>query len=360
MMLHEVQRLATSGARAVEPFTHEGAVYLAVPQLAADIPGQPPALTVGNSDVETLVFRWERGAFVEHQRLKVPGGEDAEFFAIGERRFLATASLRSGSGPYRMDPPSEIFELRAGRFEPFQSVPGKAAKQWRHFRLGDRHFLALAQGVVLGPPGAPNPKSCIFEWNGERFAHFQDVASAWGYNWEFMEVGNVALLAYADHVEPSRLLRWTGKSFERFQDLQGRSGRAFCHFRAAGESWLAFANLHDDSLLYRWSGDGFVLHQKLSGPGGREFEWIADGEAGHLVQVNFIHGTREAPQPVLQSVVYAWRGKAFEVAESFDTTGGTDAAAFDADGVRYLAVSNSLDESLRFRADTRIYRFTPR
>ena len=29
------------------------------------------------------------------------------------------------------------------------SIPTFAAKQWRHFAIGERHFLALAQGVVM-------------------------------------------------------------------------------------------------------------------------------------------------------------------------------------------------------------------
>ena len=65
---------------------------------------------------------------------------------------------------------------------------------------------------------------------------------------------------------------------------------------------------------------------------------------------------REAPQPVLESFVHGWGGERFEVVARFGTSGGTDAAAFAVDGVRHLAVSNSLDASLRFRADTCIYR----
>jgi len=357
-LLREVQRLATTGARAVEPFSHGGEHYLAVPQLAADHPGQPAAITAGNSDVSLIVYRWTDGLFAEHQRLPVPGGEDAEFFAIGERRFLATASLRAGAGPYEMRIQSTVFELRGDRFEPFQSFDTYAAKQWTHFAIGDQHFLALAQGVALPGAQGENRRSAIFCWDGERFAPIQEVSSAWGYNWLHIEVGGEHLLAYADHAEPSRLLRWNGRLFEPFQSLDGASGRAFCAFGSAGEQWLAFANLHADTLLYRWSGTRFVPHQTLSGPGGREFEWLpgstADAE-GRLVQVNFIHGTREAPRPSLRSFIHAWRADRLEVVDSFATSGGTDAAAFTIGGKRYLAVSNSLGADVRFRADTLVY-----
>jgi hypothetical protein len=104
------------------------------------------------------------------------------------------------------------------------------------------------------------------------------------------------LLALADHLEPSRLLRWNGANFETFQVLEGGSGRAFCFFQAEGASWLVFANLHGDTVLHRWNGQQFEKRQTLSGPGGREFEWLRDvdaGDRGCLVQVNFIQGTRQ-------------------------------------------------------------------
>jgi EPTP domain len=121
--LTAVGRLQTSGARAVEPFHIDGALFVAVPQLAIDIPGQTPDINGGDSDTSLLVFRADNGGFVEHQRLDAPGGEDAEFFRIGGRKFLATASIRTGHGPYEFGTESLIFEWRTGRFEPFQAIP---------------------------------------------------------------------------------------------------------------------------------------------------------------------------------------------------------------------------------------------
>jgi len=42
--------------------------------------------------------------------------------------------------------------------------------------------------------------------------------------------------------------------------------------------------------------------------------------------------------------------------EQFPTFGGTDLAAFEIDGRKYLAVANSLSAEVRFRADSKIYR----
>ncbi len=351
------QSLETSGARAVEAFVHDGEQYLAVAQLAKDVSGRPAQMNGGDSNVDAIVYRWNGGRFVEHQRLPVPGGEDVEFFRIGDRAFLATASLRTGSGPYELNAQSVLFELEDGHFVPYQAFSTFAAKQWKHFRIGDRHFLALAQGVIIEGQVARHPsQSCIFEWNGAQFAPFQDVPSAWGYNWAYFEVGGQSLLAYADHAERSRLFRWNGRKFEALRDFEGASGRAFCFFRAGGESWLVFANLLEDTVLYRWVGGEFGRERSLSGPGGRELKWFELAGSGYLVQINFLHGTRESPQTALQSFVMRHENGQLSVVESFPTLGGTDAAVFQVDGCSYLAVANSLTEAVRFRADTNVYR----
>jgi hypothetical protein len=356
-LLRLVQRLETSGARAVEAFAHAGTQYLAIAQFARDVPGRAAQMNGGDSDVDTLVYRWQDGQFVEHQRLSVPGGEDVEFFRISDRAFLATASLRTGADPYDLNSHSTLFEFVDGRFVAFQSFPTFAAKQWKHFTIGDRHFLALAQGVTIDGVSPVHPsQSCLFEWDGSRFVPFQNVPSAWGYNWEFFDVGGQLLLGYADHIEPSRLLRWNGTKFENFQYLDGRSGRALCFFETEYDSWLAFAKLHEESLLYRWVDNRFARQQTLSGPGGREFEWFENAGAGYLVQVNFLHGSREAPQTALLSTLYEYVNRAFAIVDRFSTLGGTDATAFKVDDQPYLAVCNSLTADVRFRVDSNIYR----
>jgi len=350
-----IQSLHTTGARAAESFVHQGVRYLVIPQLAADVEEQPPLMTMGNSDIEALVYKWTDGRFSPLQELPVPGGEDAEFFRIGDRAFLATASLRTGSGPYDLNADSTIFELQNGKFEPFQGIPTFAAKQWKHFRIGDRVFLALAQGAVLeGAEPRHSPVSVIFEWTGDKFEEFQRIPSAWGYNWLFFEHAGERFLAYADHIEGSSILRWNGSDFEPFQALAEQTGRAFCFFENGGKAWFVFACLHDDTVLYVWDGGRFVRHQVISGPGGRELRWLADEQ--RLVLVNFLHGSREKPIPSLQSALYRFTGGELIVDEAFPTLGGTDATAFEQDGQRYLVVTHSLSADVRFRTESKVYR----
>lgn len=191
-VLTERFRLATSGARAVESFDLDGFSYLAIPQLALDAPGTPAGMNGGDSDTDLLLLRREDvgdGEYAEYQRIPAPGGEDAEFFTIKGRAYLAVASIRSGHGPYEYETDSFVHRWNGEAFEPFQLFPGFAAKQWRHFVIGDRHFLALAQGVALPHLQERNRPSVIFEWSGGRFVPFQEIPSAWAYNWHHFTAG---------------------------------------------------------------------------------------------------------------------------------------------------------------------------
>jgi hypothetical protein len=356
-MLAEHQRLATSGARAVLAFHTDGELRLAVPQLAVDIPGAPPYMNGGNSNIDMLLYRWSGGRFIEDRPLPVPGGEDAVFFQIGGVEFLATASIRTGSGPYDLNADSVLYRRVGAGWEAFQSFPTFAAKQWHYFAVGNRHFLALAQGVTIDGAVARNPRrSCIFEWDGNKFIDFQTLDGGWGYNWVDFEIDGQHFLGYADHTSPSGLMTWNGKSFAPFQELAPRGGRAYKFFRADGDAWLAFANLTGESFLYRWHAGRFVSHQSLGGPGAREFALARTAQALYLVKINFIHGTPAAPKTDLRSCIFQWKQGQLVVVEEFPTSGGTDAAVFAADGQFYLAVANSLSRDIRFREDTVIYR----
>lgn len=355
-LLRQVQTLSTSGARAVEIFTDDGAICLAIPQLAYDVPGTVPHMNGGDSDTEMLLLRWDGSGFGETGRLPAPGGEDAEHFIIDGVAYLATASARAGRGPYEPNTVSTIYRRDAGGWQVFQRIPTFFAKQWRHFVIEGRHFLALAQGVTIDTAVAVNPRaSAIYAWNGTRFESFQVIEGLWGYNFHHVEIDGRHLLAYADHVGPSGLLAWTGLGFEPFQTFSDKGGRAFATMWIDGELQLAFANIHGPSTVYSWDGAGFVELQQFLGAGGREFAHRVVGGVPYLVLVNFIEGTPQAPRTDLTSHLYRWNGGQWAVAESFPTFGATDAAFFESGGVTHLVVTNSLTADVRFRQDAVVY-----
>ena len=362
--LELVQALPTSGARAAAAFTIGNRQFLAIPQLAEDIPGAPRGMNLGNSDVQLIIYHMNKDYhFEECQRLPVPGGEDAEFFSIEGRHFLATASLRSGKGPYNLeDIVSVIFEWQDEKFIPFQTIPTFAAKQWRYFTFADRHFLALAQGVTV--PGLQSkipPESVIFEWDRSTnaFHHFQTVPSAWGYNWLHFSLAGHEFLAYADHKMPSIILRWEEGHFNHFQTLGDEStlGRAFCFIETKDEALLAFANIGGDSLIYYWDGTEFQIRQRLEEPGGREWALFRQGDETFVAHIRFITGTPHAPHTALQSSIYRIEAGQLVPIASFPTLGGTDVTAITVNGEIWLVACESLDKDQQFRVDSHIYRF---
>jgi hypothetical protein len=357
-LLVEHQRLATSGARAVVPFTLAGTQYLVVPQLAVDVPGTSAHMNGGDSDIGAPIYRWHLGGWIQDGVLPLNGGEDAEFFNFGNESYLVTAGARSGRGPYRYNIDQVLYKWRNGSWAPIQTFAAFAAKKWHFFRIGRRAFLALAQGVTLNHVEATNPRtSRIYEWNGRQFADFQILEGLWGYNWESFEIAGQSFLAYADHIGESIVLVWNGSSFSPLQSFCEKGGRCFRYFTADNDHYLAFANIQGDSALYRWAGKQFSPCQRLSGPGGREFCVVRTKSGLYVLQVNFIQGEPSAPRTNLLSYIFKWTGGKLVLVEEFPTAGATDAAVFSVDGKLYVAVSNSLTVDVRFRTDTIIYRF---
>ncbi|SDG03551.1 EPTP domain-containing protein [Lentzea fradiae] len=351
------QHLATSGARAAHLFHTSRGLHLVVPQLAEDVPGRAPDMNGGNADVDAIVYRWENEQFVEVNRLPSPSGEDALTFHSGGKHYLAFANLRTGQGPYETDVHSLIYrEDEDGEWIVDETLPTFGAKQWHHFSIGDREFLALAQGLTmpgLTPKG--HGRSVIFERVDGRWKEFQVLGGRWGYNWAHFRIAGQDFLAYADHVTPSVVYRWDGESFIPYQTFAEKFGRSFLHFSQDGEEWLAFACINGDSTLYRWNGELFEPHQSLGGLGGREFTLFRHGGGLFLVRVCFIEGRPPVARTDLMSQLYKWADGKFEVVEEFPTFGGTDAGFFEAGGKTFLVVANSLTPDVRFRQDSVVY-----
>ncbi|HEX3713803.1 MAG TPA: hypothetical protein VHV09_13510 [Trebonia sp.] len=362
VILTETQRIPTSGARAAEHVPVAGFDLLAIPQLARDIPGAPPGMNGGDSDTELLLMRRHDRMYVPWLTLPAPGGEDAEFFTVGDRSFLAVASIRTGAGPYDFEAKSRIFEWQGGRFVPFQDVPTFAAKQWKHWEVDGRHFLGLAQGVIP-PPGhrdagqghTANRDSVVYEWTGESFDEFQRIPSRWAYNWHAFQACGEFFVAHAEHAGPSVLYRWDGVKLQPQQTLAAESGRAFASFTDDdGVTYLVVACIAAPSRVLRLDGGRFTEAQVLDGLGAREVKVARCAGRTLVIRINFILGTPADPQPALDSQVYEWDGGKLREVATVPTCGGTDVAVItheDDDAVE-LVVTNSLTPELRFAAQT--------
>jgi hypothetical protein len=352
--LTEVQRIPTSGARAVEPVPVAGFDLLAIPQLARDTTDGPPGMNGGDRDTDLLMLRRHGGQYVPWAALPAPGGEDAEFFTIADRSFLAVASIRTGAGPYDFHATSQILEWRGGRFLPFQDVPTFAAKQWKHWKAAGRHFLGLAQGA-LAPGAEGHQDSVVYEWTGESFAEFQRIPSRWAYNWHAFPADGEFFVAHADHAGPSVLYRWDGERLRPHQVLAEASGRAFADFQGDdGATYLVVACIAAPSRVLCLQDGRFTETQVLDGLGAREVKVARCGGQTLVIRINFILGTPADPQPALDSQVYQWDGGKLHEVATFPTCGGTDVAVIphEDDNAVELIVTNSLTPELRFAAQT--------
>ncbi|HEY2701988.1 MAG TPA: hypothetical protein VGJ45_41500 [Pseudonocardiaceae bacterium] len=355
--LTEWCRIPTSGARAVAPFDIGGLSLLAVPQLARDIPGEPAHMNGGDPDTDLLILRRNETGYHSFQTVPAPAGEDAEFFRVGDRAFLATASIRAGQAPHDFATESTIYEWTGRNFEPFQRIPTFAAKQWRYFTVAGHHFLALAQGIAVPATEDRNRASRIFRWSGESFEPFQEVPSRWAYNWHAFSFGGNDFLALADHVDPSRLYRWDGSAFVPDQILAEQYGRAFATFHADSEDYLLVGCITGASRLLRRNGCRFAGAQVLDGQGAREFAVLSTGSDIYVVRVNFILGTPAAPITALTSQLYQWQHGKLVTVQEFPTFGGTDVAVTSDEHGPLVIVSNGLSADVRFATDTVVYRF---
>jgi hypothetical protein len=353
--LIEQQRIATSGARAVTSFRVDGMDLLAIPQLAVDVPGEAAGMNAGDSDTEVMVLRLVGDRYERYAAIPGPGGEDAEFFRIGDRSFLAIACIRTGSGPYEFHTDSLIYEWRGGAFQLFQKVATFAAKQWKHWTVESRHFLGLAQGIAL-PGAGDNRDSVVYEWDGSSFVEFQTIPSSWAYNWYPLEIDGELFVAHADHAGPSILYKWSNDRLVRHQQLISAGGRAFAHFERDGALYLIAASIAEPPRVLCWSGSTFDTTQELEGAGARELSVVEVEGQLLVIRVNFITGTPAAPEPSLRSQIYAWRDDALYVVADFPTVGGTDVDVLDvAPAEVRFAVSNGLSADVRFASESVIY-----
>ncbi|MBH3429074.1 hypothetical protein [Pseudomonas alkylphenolica] len=356
-ILVPVQQLPTHCARCVQPFHMADQLYLAVAQFARDIPGESPGMHAGDSNVATRLYQWAAAGFTPVDDIPSFGAEDAEYFVIDGRQFLAIANIRSGIGPYQHDVESVIYTRDDDRWLAFQHVESFGAKQWRHFEIEGQHYLALAQGILVPGLETHHPAtSRIYRWNGEDFEVFQVLEGRWGYNWTHVEHRGRHFLAYADHLLHSPVLEWRDGRFEPWLEMAEEGGRAFAFFDVEGELLGVFASISGRTVLGTFSDQGFDLRQDLGGPGGRELALLEHEGQRYLARVAFITGGREAPQTVQESELFHWRKDRFHKVAGFTTHGGTSAAWFLADGHPHLVVANSLSPQVRFSNDCQVYR----
>uniref|UniRef100_A0A8D2DSE1 Thrombospondin type laminin G domain and EAR repeats n=1 Tax=Sciurus vulgaris TaxID=55149 RepID=A0A8D2DSE1_SCIVU len=250
-------------------------------------------LCVGGQWVSVLAGRAKLDYLEEHQRL--PTGSETlglEVFGIpGVGLFVAAAHRKATSA---------IYKWTDGKFVSYQSIRTHQAQSWRHFTIGRKIFLAVAN---FGPDEKGQEFSVIYKWSHRKlkFTPYQRIATHSARDWEAFEVDGEHFLAVANHREGD--------------------------------------NHNINSVIYKWSPRArlFEANQTIATSGAYDWEFFRVGPYSFLVVANTFNGTSTR----VHSHLYIWLLGSFRLFQSFLTFGAADWEVFRIRDRVFLAVANS-------------------
>eukprot|EP00039_Didymoeca_costata_P025394 m.13171 g.13171 ORF g.13171 m.13171 type:complete len:741 (+) comp4800_c0_seq1:190-2412(+) len=245
------QRIPTLAANQVEHFTIDGSQFLAV-ALGLD--------KHGNADCDSVIYRWNGTYFEDYQHVRANSTTDVEFFTIGETNYLVFASFTAGNLIFEVD--SIVFAWNGSYFEEFERIGTSGARSVDYFNIDGKHFLAFANKFRNGQAGNSIP-STIFQFNGDGFELFQEIATFQGSHLKHFEVNGNNYLAIANFKNGgtwginSFIYQWNGTEFIWNRNIRGDGAVAWEHFTINNVNFLLLANhyLHAyeiKSPLYMW------------------------------------------------------------------------------------------------------------
>uniref|UniRef100_A0A8C6AJW4 Thrombospondin type laminin G domain and EAR repeats n=1 Tax=Monodon monoceros TaxID=40151 RepID=A0A8C6AJW4_MONMO len=250
-------------------------------------------LCVGSEWVSVLAAK-ERLEYVEEHQSLFTNSETLgiEVFVIpGAGLFVATANRKTTSA---------IYKWADGKFSSYQDIPTHQAQSWRHFTIGKKIFLAVAN---FEPNEKGQEFSVIYKWSQRRrrFTPYQRVLTHGARDWEAFEVSGEHFLAVANHREGSD------------------------------------HNIY--SVIYKWSPGArlFEANQTVATSGACDWEFFMVGPYAFLAVANAFNGTSTQ----LQSHLYVRLGGSFQLFQSFLTFGAADWEVFHIGERVFLAVANS-------------------
>uniref|UniRef100_A0A673H2G5 Thrombospondin-type laminin G domain and EAR repeats a n=1 Tax=Sinocyclocheilus rhinocerous TaxID=307959 RepID=A0A673H2G5_9TELE len=248
------QNISTFKAQAWKQFTIGRKMFLAVSN------------SVGPADGErelSVIYRWsnKRLKFVRYQTLETHSARDWEAFHINNEAFLAVANHRTENGNHNIDsivykwnPGTKTFEINqtistSGAYD-WEFFTTFGATDWEMFQIGNRVFLALANGHMLCErgPSLYTINSTIYELDmtTKMFLKFQDIVTYSAVDWEFFSVGDEHFLVVANSYD--------GSSYSL------------------------------NSVIYRWQGyEGFVPVHRLPTIGCSDWEFFTSAEGSYLM-----------------------------------------------------------------------------
>ncbi|CAH1789672.1 unnamed protein product [Owenia fusiformis] len=159
--------------------------------------------------IDSTLYVWQSGQFVQFQTFETTGATDWEHFRIGYDHYLAVANAFN-YGPQNFENRdtytcnSTIYKLNRVKkqFERYQTILTHSAIDWESFRIGDDHYLALSN-AQNEPENSPSEKtSVIYRWRGvEKFVEERKLYTFPSTDWETFRTGGITYLVYANAKE---------------------------------------------------------------------------------------------------------------------------------------------------------------
>ncbi|XP_045357113.1 thrombospondin-type laminin G domain and EAR repeat-containing protein isoform X2 [Leopardus geoffroyi] len=178
-------------------------------------------VAAANRRATSAIYKWTDGKFASYQNIPTHQAQSWRHFTIGKKVFLAVANFEPNDKGQEF---SVIYKWsqRKLRFTPYQRVPTHSARDWEAFEMAGEHFLAVANHRE---GDNHNIDSVIYKWNPRTrlFEANQTIATSGAYDWEFFTVGPYSFLAVANAFNGtstkvhSHLYVWLLGSFQLFQ-----------------------------------------------------------------------------------------------------------------------------------------------
>jgi hypothetical protein len=238
------QRLPTSGATFVAPFTMNYDTYLAV---ACNNNGNT-ALISSN----IWMFNNGTGLFVNYQDVSTQSAASIEAFGMSATTYLAIANFIGNSVVM-------VYSAATSKFVLYQNLSTLSCSHLKPFILGAKQYLAAANNAAE-----------IFVWTNEtaKFQSFQTILSPGAYSIEYFEISNRPYLFIGNgstDATRSTVFEFslTSSQFSVFQYIPTNACWFSKAFQLGSDVYLAVAN-HNlratyklNSKVYKWCTSEF-------------------------------------------------------------------------------------------------------
>ena len=331
------QDLPTSGAVDVEQFTINGNQFLAFANSRNDTYG---------FNTESFIYKMNNFTekFSLYQTINTMGAADMEYFTMADKHYLAVANSRSVF-KYRLN--STVYQWNGEEFVVFQNVATRGAWKLLFFKIGIEPFLSVVN-VYRENNYFYHVDSVIYKWRNNSFDEFQKLLKNgyYGASAAFV-IKNETFIAFA-HDRFFSVFKWSGEQFLEVQSKNTYGARDVKSFKMNGQIFLAIANSDDGSKtnIFKWNGNDFVSFQSV-----RTYTAIAwhpfvmRGQT-FLGVVN--HGGK--------SVVYQATGSRFVKYQEFSTQGALGMTSFVHRGHTYLVIANAISGPDEFNINSTVYK----